>query len=247
MIKQSVMWAMFLLMVAATGQCVDEAKKPSKDTPPLPEAHEVRQIEGWTVHIDKRLLSGENVELGKHAIRILENQLFGIKLFVEDEKAKRLQQVKVWLDLTHGELRAMQYHPSAQWLRAQGYSAELEKCVHIPNVKSFVDARTMRNQPFVMLHELAHAYHDQVLNFENPEILAAWKLFKESGKYESVLHMGGKKIKHYALTNQKEFFAEMTESYFGMNDFYPFNSAELKQDEPELFTLLEKIWGKPKK
>jgi hypothetical protein len=48
------------------------------------------------------------------------------------------------------------------------------------------------------------------------------------------------------LTNEKEFFAEMTEAYFGHNDFFPFNRAELKQEEPELYELLTKIWGTPK-
>ncbi len=36
---------------------------------------------------------------------------------------------------------------------------------------------------------------------------------------------------HYGLTNAKEFFAEMTETYFGSNDFYPFVAGELKKDE----------------
>ena len=35
----------------------------------------------------------------------------------------------------------------------------------------------------------------------------------------------------------------MTEAYFGHNDFYPFNRAELQDAEPEVFALLEKIWG----
>jgi hypothetical protein len=29
-----------------------------------------------------------------------------------------------------------------------------------------------------------------------------------------------------------EFFAEMTEAYFGSNDFYPFVTGELKQAKP---------------
>ena len=29
-----------------------------------------------------------------------------------------------------------------------------------------------------------------------------------------------------------EFFAEMTEAYFGSNDFYPFVTSELKQAKP---------------
>jgi len=50
-------------------------------------------------------------------------------------------------------------------------------------------------------------------------------------------------VKHYALTDQKEFFAEMTEAFFGSNDFYPFNRAELKQLDPSFNRLLEEIWN----
>ena len=71
----------------------------------------------------------------------------------------------------------------------------------------------------------------------------AWKKVTESGRFKSVLHIDGKERKHYALTNQMEFFAEMSESYFGRNDFYPFNSAELRLAEPEVFDLLAKLWG----
>jgi hypothetical protein len=28
-----------------------------------------------------------------------------------------------------------------------------------------------------------------------------------------------------------------------MNDFFPFNRAELKVEEPEIFELLQTIWG----
>ena len=83
----------------------------------------------------------------------------------------------------------------------------------------------------------------QVLDFQHPEIKEAWRQFKDSGRYQIVLHVSGKKRQHYALTNQMEFFAEMTESYFGMNDFFPFNRAELKQEESQVFQLLQDIWG----
>jgi hypothetical protein len=93
------------------------------------------------------------------------------------------------------------------------------------------------------MHELAHAYHDQVLGFDHAEIQTAWARSRDSGKYKSVLHLGGKKTSHYGLVDAKEFFAEMTESYFGHNDFFPFNRAELHEEDPETFALLTKIWG----
>ena len=35
----------------------------------------------------------------------------------------------------------------------------------------------------------------------------------------------------------------MTEAYFGVNDFYPFNRAELKQAEPALFENMGRWWA----
>ena len=82
------------------------------------------------------------------------------------------------LDLTHGKLRAMQYHPSADWLKANGYSTDLVKCVHIPEAADLPTPRNITEQPWVILHELAHAYHDQVLGFEEPRILRGLRGFQ---------------------------------------------------------------------
>jgi len=57
----------------------------------------------------------------------------------------------------------------------------------------------------------------------------------------------GKRVRHYALTNEKEFFAEMTEAYFGVNDFFPFTRAELRESEPDIHALLRDIWEAPVK
>ncbi|MBM3859536.1 MAG: hypothetical protein FJ395_07800 [Verrucomicrobia bacterium] len=212
-------------------------------TPPKPSSHTTRTIEGWTVHVDDRLLGDADAALGKSAMQLLENRLFNIALVMPPDKLLRLRQVPIWLDRSHGKLTSMQYHPSAGWLCDHGYSTNMARCVHVPDASRFVTPEDHYvRQPWAVLHELAHAYHDQVLGFENAGITAAWKRVKESGHFDSVLHIFGGKKKHYALTNQKEFFAEMTESYFGMNDFYPFNRGELKQSKPEVFELLRKIW-----
>ena len=76
-----------------------------------------------------------------------------------------------------------------------------------------------------MLHELAHAYHDQVLGFDEPRIIGPTSDTRRAGMATPPA-VTGQHVRHYALTDQKEFFAEMTEAYFGMNDFFPFNRAE---------------------
>ena len=208
-----------------------------------PTSHTVLSLEGWTIHVDDRLLHDPNIELGRRAMRLLGNSLYEITLEMQADRLHRLQQIHIWLDLTHGQLTAAQYHPSPAWLSQHGYATNLAKCVHIPDAALFASPRDHFRQPWAVLHELAHAYHDQALGFDDPEIAAAWNRFKDCGRYDSALQIDGRMEKHYGLTDQKEFFAEMTEAYFGMNDFFPFNRAELKREEPEVFRLLYRIWG----
>jgi len=55
---------------------------------------------------------------------------------------------------------------------------------------------------------------------------------------------GGKK-KAYAATNAAEYFAELSEAYFGKNDFFPFTKIELERHDPVGFEMLKKAWGEP--
>lgn len=223
------------------------APKPSgeKSEPPKPTSHTTRVIEGWNVRIDDRLLRAPNDVLGTRVLRFLEGKLTDIKAVVPADRLLKLQTVTIVVDLTHGKLRSIQYHPGVEWLKENGYDPTLVKCVHIPVAADLPTIRNIREQPWVVLHELAHSYHDQVLTFEDPRILAAFENYKKSGHGDATLLFDGRRVRHYALTDHKEFFAEMTEAYFGVNDFFPFNRAELITAEPEIYALLRTIWDTP--
>jgi hypothetical protein len=234
----------FLVLCALSLFAASGANPSKQEDKPKPESRSEKTMQGWTVLVDNRLLATPDDELGKRSIALLDYKLTEIASVVPPDPLEKLRKVTIVLDLTHGKLRPMQYHPSKGWLVGNGYAADLEKRVHIPEADDFADPRHNSHQPWCVLHELAHAYHDQVLDFENSKIREVWKEYKDSGRGENVLHIRGHRTKHYALTDQKEFFAEMTEAYFGMNDFYPFNYAELKEAEPATFALMEEIWGK---
>lgn len=229
-----------------------EARKeqsPDRQRPkmPQPASRTTRDVEGWKIRIDDRLLAKPHAATGTRALKFLEAKLVEIKAVVPAARVKELQTIAIVLDLNCGDLRTMQYHPDAGWLTSHGYSADLEKCVHLPDAADLPTARNINEQPWVILHELAHGYHDQVLGFDEPRVVAAFEAFKKSGRGDMALLFDGSRVKHYALTDHKEFFAEMTESYFGVNDFFPFNRAELKGSEPELFALLAEIWSDAEK
>ena len=213
------------------------------EKPALPTAHTTRDIEGWNVRIDDRLIKGDSAAVGERALKLLTARLVAITIVVPEKALAKLRAITIELDLDYGDLRNMQYHPDAGWLKANGYSEALAKCVHIPETDDFLSPSENHRMPWVVLHELAHGFHDQTIGFDDARVTAAWEKFCASGKYKSVLTSPGHMREHYGLANQKEFFAEMTEAYFGSNDFYPFVAGELKQAEPATFALMAEIWG----
>jgi hypothetical protein len=46
----------------------------------------------------------------------------------------------------------------------------------------------------------------------------------------------------YAMTNQMEYFAELTEAVFSTNDFYPFTRDELAAHDPVGMAAVLKAW-----
>jgi hypothetical protein len=211
--------------------------------PGVPTAHTNRMVEGWTVRVDDRLLKGEHAATGEQALKLLHAKLVAMTAVMPEKALVGLRKINIELDLDYADMTSFQYHPGAGWLKENGYSETVAKCAHIPNAEDFLSPYENHRMPWVVLHELAHGYHDQVLGFDEPRVKAAWVKFRDSGKYKSILTNRWGMAEHYGMTNQMEFFAEMTESYFGSNDFYPFVPGELQQVEPEIFSLMGEIWG----
>lgn len=202
-------------------------------------AYDLYTIQGWSVKIEHRLKQ-ENPNLFKETKSLLESQLKWILKNLPPEKIKILRQTKIWIDFDSLGKSAMQYHPSKEWLRENNYNPDKAKSVEVSHPQLFVD--WIKTQPCMVLHELAHSYHDRILGFDNKRVKEAFDQAVTSKLYESVLHANGKKQRHYALNNPQEFFAEMTESYFGKNDFYPFNRQELKEYDLKTYLFIEKEW-----
>lgn len=214
----------------------------AQESKPIFEKPVETKIEGWTVRVDKKLIAEK--EKHQEATKALANHLQRVKYIVPEKRVDELQKLPIWLDLKNKRLTSMQYHPSAGWLEKNGHDPALEKHVHIPIAADLTSRSQWAKHPYVVLHELAHSYHDQVLGFDHAEVKRVFNAANDEGIYDEVLDHAGRKVKHYALSNHKEYFAEMTEAYFGVNDFFPFVRAELKQHDPRMYSLLEKIWGK---
>lgn len=201
--------------------------------------YEVRTIEGWKVRVNRRLLREENA-LGERALKLLAADLFGVARKVPEKALAKIRKVPIWLEARNERVVGACYHPSRRWLEENDFNPEKAKSVEIGNATNYLDWTS--HQPMMVLHELAHAYHHQVLGYEHPGIKEAYARAVEGKSYESVLRYDGNRARAYALNNDQEYFAELTESYFGTNDFYPFVRPEVKEHDPETFELLGKLW-----
>jgi alpha-galactosidase len=222
----------YSLVGFSMGQSMKELlSKQSRFTPTS--EYDEKRIEGWTVKVHRAV--------EERAVRLLETRLADVARLVPAKACEELRKVPIWLGGGDGGRAGAQYHPDRGWLEKNGYNPEKAKAVDLGNDAKFL--HEVRRQPFMVLHELAHAYHDRVLGFGHEGIRAAYEGAAKAGKYDSVLFWDGRKVKHYALKDAQEYFAEGSESFFGTNDFYPFVRAELKEHDPALFDVLEAAWG----
>lgn len=218
--------------------------KPSADSAPAfdpTSAYTVQEIEGWKIYVHNRLLN-EQKDLGKRTLDLLRVKLYDVNRVVPRGALEKLHEVPIWVEAGNPKVACMCYHPSRQWLAGHGFNPDKAGAVELGNPETFFT--WTRDQPEMVLHELAHAYHHRVLGYDNPDIKAAFKRAVESKSYESVLQYRGAKERAYALKNDQEYFAELSEAWFGTNDFYPFVRPEVREHDPEMVKVLEKVWGK---
>lgn len=227
-----------LMLVGDAGTTVHGQEK--KDFVPSTK-YATTLVAGWTVRVNRELLTRES-ELGSNALALLSVKLREITNTVPAKAVEALKRVPIWLGVNDGHAPCAEYHPSKQWLAENGYNPDKAKCVEIGNARRFLDWSP--RQPAMILHELAHAYHDQVLGFSEPRIRQAFERARSGGRYDAVARNNGKKERAYALTDAKEYFAEATEAFFGTNDFFPFTRAELREHDREIHDLMEELWNR---
>ena len=197
-------------------------------------------LHGWRVLVSKQLLAQDG-QLAQQVLNLLDTQLDIIQSKVPLKAVQALQAAPIWLELQTPGLRGAHYHWSADWLSNNGYDPRKARAVEISSARDYLEWSQV--QPSIILHEMAHAYHDRVLGKDHPELLSAFNSATNRGLYESVASAQGPVGRAYALNNYLEFFAELTEAYFVRNDFFPFNREELRQYDPVGYAMIESVWN----
>ena len=234
------------VVVVAMLLCLAGAAEPRKDEPVAfdpTNAYEARDVEGWRVMVNRRF-AGEEPGRCDEALTVLRVQLYQVTRVVPAAAVEKLKGVTIWLEGNEPHHPCMAYHPDAGWLREHGMNPDKARCVEIANAANFL--AWTKDQPWMVLHELAHAYHHQFLpdGYDNRDLRTAWRRATvEQKRYDAVQHINGKTVRAYAANNPMEFFAEASEALFGTNDFFPFVRSELASHDGETHGLVRKLWG----
>ncbi|GAB5410294.1 MAG: hypothetical protein BalsKO_26590 [Balneolaceae bacterium] len=203
-------------------------------------------ISGFQILVEDKAKKSSLTATNK-ALSILGKSLSEIKqLTINEEIKATLLEVPIFVDLATEENRAAVYHPGREWLIENGYPEQKEGAIEISNITNFI-SWTEQNQPYMVLHELAHAYHHRIFNFNNEDIDNAYENALQNGLYLSIgYHEGGgeytTRARAYGLNNEKEFFAEATEAYFGTNDFYPYERNDLQSYDSVSYKMIKTVW-----
>ena len=196
-------------------------------------------IKGWTVYVSPQLRQLR--AYSRKMLELLEYKLYLIDIYMPANSLDKLKTTPIWLELENNAVPYIAYHCSKNTLKVKGLNPDKLNAIEIGSSNNF--AGWQEFQKFILLRYMAYAYYDKYLQKQKSRIDSAYTKTLNSGKYTSVLRFDGKKVRHPALNNAKEYFARMTESYYGLSDHYPFIQFELHQYDPDACDLMTKLWG----
>ena len=202
-------------------------------------SYELRTIEGWSVRMSATLVAEQ--ELAARTLDLLRVKLFDANRAIPQRALGELRRdVVVWVERDGERFPGMCYHASADWLRENGFNPDKAGGIEVGNARNFLT--WSREQPSMVIHELAHAWFDRLPRPQRRAVREAYERAKESGSYHSVLRASGQSERAYAMNNVQEYFAELSEAYLGTNDFFPFVRAELQKHDRAGYDAIEAAW-----
>lgn len=236
---------MLLIMASFQYSCTKDSSPIEEPEPELPAEDKYIDLSfsGFIVKINERYTDEHDAKI---AIDFIEEDLKKIVKLLPEHALEVMRPRPIWLEKNIRTDGAAWYHISRDWLISQDMNPEKEKSVEINNYVNYVDWSKL-NQPLMLLHELAHLYHDLGITFDHPEVLAAYNNAITNNLYLDIERHDGygrysTVARAYALNNHHEYFAELSEAYFGENDFFPFTREELMDYDPMGYEVIDKIW-----
>ncbi|HMP98434.1 MAG TPA: hypothetical protein PKC24_01545 [Cyclobacteriaceae bacterium] len=213
----------------------------------VPDEYISHQLHGFEVLINKSALY-DYQQTTDSALMQLKKDLLKITKFKMTKSAlDSLRTVRIFIDWDTGH-HSLQVHNNEDWLIQNGYILEKTNQMEISNIKNYMAYRN-QNQPYVVMHEMTHAFHNRLSEADKVLIKNTYEKAMQKNLYQSVRYHHGdgnyeSEVPAYAGTDEFEYFAEITVAYFGLCNFYPFNRKDLKKYDNAGYKLVRLIWLK---
>ncbi len=222
--------AFFLLLAGATVSGQTSA------SPTPTDAYDAKPLHGWTIRVAPSYR--EDADALDEVMTEVERQLGNIAGVVPDAALAYLKTTMIWLEYRRDAPERARYHRSAGWLKKNGFNPDKAKGIEI----DYGLLKSARKAPWSLMHELTHAYFDGPLNRDAPMLETAYNSALAARLYDSVMRNTGRTQQAYAMNNVSEYFAELSEAYFGENDFEPFTREQLRDFDPAGYAAVQALW-----
>lgn len=248
--------ALLLLLSGTAALVAQEPKRPAdkkdaKDAKPdkkepVP-GRKLKKIEGFTFYLsDEAAAKAEASEHERPPLEVLAYECKLLTQMLSPKAVDLLRRLTVFVDwdetvsLSNGRsgkaLASYYSHTPAQIVK-DGKHPLQAKGVTVHSLRQLTDQRQPKNDarvPCLLLHEFAHAVHDQLFGYDHAGIRAMYEQAMERRLYDK---------EFYAATNHKEFFAETTCAFFDRLNHYPHTRDDLKRHDPVTHKTLETVWA----
>ncbi len=230
-----------------SGRTAPATKSPAA-TKYIPTArYDKRDINGWTVYVSPHLV--DQPGLCASMAKLLSYKLHMIDHFIAEPGRKQLHEIPIWLEIGQAG-PYIRYCGSSEQLAGEGVNPDKFQGVEVRDPQRMMQWVMLQQSD--VLGELALAYYDRHAAKKDSElggkIQTAYEQAIKDGKYQSVLRFDGQHVPHPALDSKRRYFAELMESYFLVNDRYPFIRCELKDQDPAGYALIAGLWeGNPRR
>jgi hypothetical protein len=152
----------------------------------------------------------------ERCLQVLESNVKQVEEVLPPAAWQKLSSIAIWLEYQPDKSYLGGYFASKEWLILSGVTSAKAKSIQFTSSLAVM----MGSKRNPLMHELAHAYHDLVLSLSYAPIWSGYHSARLSGRYNAVRHSSGRFARAYAMTDHMEFFAELSEAYFGHGDFF---------------------------
>lgn len=233
--------ALFVLGFASVSLSAQAPKAAPKDPP----GYKSHKIDGVTFLVAQAVFDQDDKAFEKKPLDVLAAECKAMLAILPPKGADLFKKLPIWVEWNNevrfkngrpGFAMATYYGGPPQAQLAEGRHPLQSKTITIHRLKAFTESGQKRAPDGdLLLHEFAHAVHDQTVGFDFPAIKSAYQQAMERKLYDKDL---------YAATNANEYFAEISVAYLSRLNYYPKSRDDLQKHDAAGFKVAEVVWGK---